>query len=143
MKDLINYALNILSRKNIDYADIRIGRDINESIVLKNKVVEGVEKGESIGFGIRVLKNGAWGFASSHNLSKQGVERIAKQAIEVAGASAVVRGERVVLAKADKITRSYKTPIQKDPLKVSISDKLQLMSDIENIMRKEIGRAHV
>lgn len=135
LRDLINHALNLLSSQGIEYADIRIGQNTSESIVLKNQVAEEVEKGESFGFGIRVLSNGSWGFASSHDVSKKGIERIAKEALLVAKASSVAQGERVILAKADKAAGQYRTSIEKDPFKVSLSDKLSLMSDIEAEIR--------
>lgn len=139
MKDLISHALNLLSNKSIEYTDVRIGQNTSEYIVLKNQVAEEVEKGESLGFGIRILKNGSWGFAASHDLSKKGIERTVKKAIEVAEASAVAKDKKVILAEAEKIVGSYKTEVKKDPFAVSLSEKLRLMTDIEKEMRTVKG----
>ena len=51
------------------YADVRVIRRIEESINIKSTRVEGVQSGETEGFGVRVLVDGAWGFAASHHLS--------------------------------------------------------------------------
>ena len=56
------------------YADIRILDNHTESIRVKNGVVESLNSSESIGFGIRVLVDGAWGFSSSHDLNPKEID---------------------------------------------------------------------
>ncbi|MFO1452811.1 MAG: DNA gyrase modulator [Lysobacterales bacterium] len=50
--------------------------------------VQGVMNGESTGVGIRVIVNGAWGFAATNELSQAGVVRAAQQAAAIAKANA-------------------------------------------------------
>ena len=47
-----------------------------------------------MGFGVRALVDGAWGFASSDRLSEDEIDRVTGLAIETALASALVAGER-------------------------------------------------
>jgi len=142
MKDLINYGLNLLSGSGIEYADIRIGRYASEDVALRNQIAETVDKSESYGIGIRVLKNGAWGFAATHDVTKEGIKKTGKKAIEVAEASALVGGEKVMLSEADVIKDTYKTPYKKDPFAVSLSEKLKMMSALETEMKKVKGVTH-
>ena len=65
MRDLTDRALATAAVRGAEYADVRIVRRRDESIAVKTGRVEGVASGESEGFGIRVLVDGAWGFASS------------------------------------------------------------------------------
>jgi TldD protein len=47
--------------------------------------------------GVRVLVNGAWGFASSCNLTNDEIDHITTQAMDIAYASGLVSGEKVDL----------------------------------------------
>ena len=63
MRDLTDRALDTASVQGATYADVRVVRRLDESIAIKSGRVEGVASGESEGFGVRVLVDGAWGFA--------------------------------------------------------------------------------
>ena len=69
MRDLTERALDTATSLGAGYADVRVVRRLDESIAIKTGRVEGVASGESEGFGVRVLVDGAWGFASSHILT--------------------------------------------------------------------------
>ena len=81
MRDLTSRALDTATALGATYADVRVIRRLEESINIKSTRVEGVQSGESEGFGVRVLVDGAWGFASSHDLSNTEADRVAAQAI--------------------------------------------------------------
>src|SRR5687768_5294029 len=49
------------------YADIRINRYRRESIATRERQVQNVSRSASYGLGLRVLVNGAWGFAATNN----------------------------------------------------------------------------
>ena len=72
MKDLTDRALDTATALGAGYADVRVVRRRDESVAVKTGRVEGVASGESEGFGVRVLVDGAWGFASSHVLTRRG-----------------------------------------------------------------------
>jgi TldD protein len=64
MRDLAQLALDTATQGGAGYADVRVVRRAEESIVVKSGRVEGVSFGESEGFGVRVLVDGAWGCRS-------------------------------------------------------------------------------
>ena len=77
MRDLTSRALDTATALGATYADVRVVRRLEESITIKSGRVEGVAGGESEGFGVRVLVDGAWGFAASHTLSTAEADRVA------------------------------------------------------------------
>ena len=100
MRDLANRALNIAQQLGASYVDVRVMERTTEGIDVKNGRVEGISSGTSSGFNVRVIVDGAWGFASSANMDDAEAERVARQAIQIARASALVAGigqERQVL----------------------------------------------
>src|SRR5215467_7342478 len=127
MKDLIEYALNIAKLKWARYADIRIIDRREQVVSVKNGNVDGIGDQYSQGFGVRVLINNSWGFASSAYLNKSEIERVTALAVQIAKASGVVPGERVDLGDAVKTIGKYTTPIRVDPFSVSLEEKLGLL----------------
>src|SRR5215207_6257239 len=87
MRDLTDRALDTATSLGAGYADVRVVRRLSESISIKTGRVEGVASGESEGFGIRVLVDGAWGFAGSHVLTAAEADRVAGEAVRIAKAS--------------------------------------------------------
>ena len=72
--------------KGAEYADVRFENRSNELSRIYDGKIEELLNNRSIGFGVRVLVNGAWGFAGSNNLEK--TEETVLKAIEIARASA-------------------------------------------------------
>ncbi|MBA4319865.1 MAG: peptidase C69, partial [Flavobacterium sp.] len=121
----------------VDYGDVRLINSNSEHIALRNGNVEGAKIGESKGYGIRVIKDGAWGFAASNNFSKESIEETVKKAIEVARASAKTIKEKIQLDKSKLQKESYKTKVIKDPFSVSIEDKVKILLECDKKMRTD------
>lgn len=124
LKDLIDRALNYAQLQQVEYADIRLIQNHTETMVVKNGVVEALNYSESTGFGVRTLVSGAWGFASSHDLSAQEIERITALAIEIARASSRAPGSQIDLGPPVTSHGKYQTPIEIDPFALSQETKL-------------------
>ncbi|HOJ23090.1 MAG TPA: DNA gyrase modulator, partial [Armatimonadota bacterium] len=101
MEDLTQRALDRARQAGASYADVRVVRRTTEEILVKNGHVEAVEAGESTGFGVRVVVDGAWGFASSRQVDADEMERVAELATRIARASALVQREEVDLAPVE------------------------------------------
>ena len=139
MKDLIDRALNLARVRGAQYADMRVVENCTESMLVKNGVVEALNYHDEIGFGVRVLADGAWGFASSRELSFQEVDRVTALAFEIAKASALTRGEKTDLGPAVTSQGVYHTPLQIDPFNISQQEKLDLLLKADREMSKVEG----
>jgi len=134
-------ALNVARQLGASYVDVRVMERTTEGINVKNGHVEGVSSKLSSGFNLRVLVNGAWGFAASARMDDAEVERVAKQAVQIARASALVAGEPVKLAPLPPQRGTYKTPFQQDPFALPLNQKVQLLLDADAAMRSAKGVA--
>src|SRR5260370_35934285 len=141
MCDLANKVLNIAQQLGASYADVRVVERTTEGIDVKNGRVEGISSGTSSGFNVRVIVDGAWGFASSANMDDAEADRVAKQAIRIARASALVAGEPVRLSPLAPQHGFYRTPMQKDPFSIPLNQKVQLLLDADAAMRSVQGVA--
>ncbi|WP_426670861.1 TldD/PmbA family protein [Mucilaginibacter sp. McL0603] len=127
-KELADVALNTAKAKGATYADIRIGRYLNQFVITRENKVLNVVNTESFGVGIRVLANGCWGFAASNVVTKEGVAKTAERAVAVAKANAKIGGTPVELAPQKGYGEvSWKTPIEKSAFEVPIKEKVDLL----------------
>ena len=124
MRDLTERALDTASAMGAGYADVRVVRRLDESISIKSGRVEGVASGESEGFGVRVLVDDAWGFASSHVLTAAEADRVAGQAVRIARASATALRRPTVLDGRPPAQGTYETRLEEDPFAVSMETKI-------------------
>ena len=124
MPDLTDRALDTASVQGATYADVRVVRRLEESIAVKSGRVEGVASGESEGFGVRVLVDGAWGFAASHVLTAAEADRVAAQAVRIARASATALRDRTRLDDRPPARGTFETPWQVDPFTVPLETKI-------------------
>ena len=140
MKDLMMRAIDFAKLRGARYADVRVVQAIEQNITVKNGVVQTLANEETQGFGVRVLADGAWGFASSRDLSAPEVDRVTALALQIARASALVAGKRPVeLGPAVTSVGSYATPFQIDPFAISTDDKLGLLFAADAAMARVAG----
>ena len=133
-KELADVALNTAKSKGASYADIRIGRYLNQFVVTRENKVLNVANTESFGVGIRVIVNGCWGFAAGNVVTKDGVAKTAERAVAVAKANAKVGGAPVQLAPQKGYGEvSWKTPIEKNAFEVPIKEKVDLLLNANSI----------
>jgi len=132
-------ALDTATARGADYADVRFGAVHDEHVEVRNGVVSGLADSESFGFSVRVLRDGAWGFASSADISDAEIDRVAAKAVEVANASAKVKGLGISLAPAGKHIDSYTTPYEVDPATVPVEERVRYLLDVEKEIRANKG----
>ncbi len=135
MRDLAMRALDTANQRGADYADVRIVRLKAESVVVRNRNVEALTADESLGFGVRVIVGGYWGFAASHRMTLDAADEIAAEAVRVAKASAIVHGPRADIGPPQASSGTYRTPVQKDPFAVSLDDKIALLLRVNEQMQ--------
>ena len=127
MNDLAIQALDTAVAAGADYADVRAVVDETESLTVQDQRVEGVARETSRGIGIRVLVDGAWGFAGTARLDRASLDDAAARAVAIARASATARLRPVVLAPVEVLVGEYVTPHDVDPFGVAAEEKLQLL----------------
>jgi TldD protein len=136
MKELIRNVLDLAILKGAEYADIRIVHRQNEEIEVKNGRVEALTQDEDLGFGIRLLFQGAWGFTCSSKVSRGEMEAVFGKALRIAKASSKIKGKEIVFLPGSPVIDRYKTPISIDPFNVPPEAKLDLLLKADEIIRR-------
>jgi TldD protein len=139
MWDYCQNALDTARLRGATYADVRVMHHRQRDLTTKSGRVGTLGQTESIGLGIRVVANGAWGFASTDQLTRQGVSACAAQAVAIAKASALAKKDDVRLAPEGTYVDSWVGPCLKDPFEIPLDTQLQLLLSVDNAMRKVKG----
>jgi TldD protein len=128
IQDYLLTALQAASDSGARYADVREVLTESQSLATRGSAVEAVDHSESLGYGVRVLVAGAWGYAAS---ARAGDDRtaadVARRAVAVAKASATAINRPVELVPEAGHVDEWSTPVDRDPFDVSLEDKLQLL----------------
>ncbi len=127
-KVMADVALNTARSLGATYADARIGRYLNQYVFTREKMVQNTVNTESFGIGIRVITNGTWGFASTNDVTPDGIKKATELAVSVAKANSKIQTEDVVLAPVKGTGDvSWKTPLEKNAMEVPVSEKVDLL----------------
>ncbi|MFN2454040.1 MAG: TldD/PmbA family protein [Pyrinomonadaceae bacterium] len=139
-KELADVALNAARERGAQYADIRISRTLNQFVNTRENRVEGVTNTETYGFGVRVLVDGAWGFAASSNVQKEEIARVAERAVSIAKANKAIQRNRISLVPVEKYPDAkYVTPVVRDPFTVPLSEKVDYLLKVNAEAQKVKG----
>lgn len=144
LKGLADAALATAKQLGASYADIRINRYRNQFLFTRDRRVQNIVNTEDFGFGVRVIVDGTWGFASSSAVTRDDVAAITRQAVGIAKANKIVNTDPVRLAPVEPYPDAeWNTPVKKDPFEVPIQPKIDLLLQINEEALKVPGATFV
>jgi TldD protein len=136
-KKLADAALNAAKSKGATYADVRLGRYLNQFIITREQKVLNIVNTESYGAGIRVIANGTWGFAATNEVTADKIAKTAEQAVAIAKANSKLQQEPVQLAPVQSYGEAaWKTPIEKNAFSIPVSEKVDLLMAVNQAAMK-------
>ncbi|SEK68788.1 TldD protein [Methanobrevibacter gottschalkii] len=123
MEEYIDLFEKVIAKTSsqIDYIDIRAGIGDNTSILMKDGNVDEINTGMSLAARVRVLNNGAWGFAYTTDLSK--INEITDTAIRFSNS---LKGD-VELSETDIIKDKISVDVKIPFSDISIEEKKDIM----------------
>src|SRR5580693_9346839 len=139
MWDLCTNALDTARLRGATYADVRMMHLRQRDLTTKNGQVGTLAQSESIGISIRALAHGAWGFASTDRLTREGVSACAGEAVSIAKASSLAKRGDVVMAPESSFVDSWQSPFRKDPFELPLENQLSLLLAADAEMRRVKG----
>ncbi|MGH3022731.1 MAG: TldD/PmbA family protein [Gaiellaceae bacterium] len=136
MDALADHALDAAVAAGAGYADARIVQRRAQHVATKNGEVDTVSDAETEGVGVRVLVDGAWGFAGDPRLTEKGARDAALRAVSFARASASRARGPVELAPVSPVSGDYEASFERDPVEVPLEEKIALCLAAEEGMRR-------
>ena len=115
---------------NAEHADFRLERLRSQRLTLRDGALVDGSEGDDLGFAVRVVVDGTWGFAAGNGLTVDEVVRVTEQAVRVASVAKPISLERIALAD-EPIYRdaTWVSAYEIDPFDVPVSDKVDLLSE--------------
>ena len=127
INELAMEALQAAKDAGASYADVRLGRYRRQLVATRERQVTNVSDSESFGVGLRTLVNGSWGFAATSDVSRAGVQKIAREAARIARAARAAQHRPVTLAPVEPVAGTWRQPVRIDPLEVPLEEKVALL----------------
>lgn len=137
MDDLIAKAIDKAEKRGASFAEVRVFGYKYEQISTRDGQIESCGIYNDRGYGIRVIKNGAWGFASTAIIDESTVDDIANLAIKEAEATSKVQKNPIVLTEEPIIKNKYKTPFKINPFDIPIEDKIEILMLSDRIIMEK------
>jgi TldD protein len=144
MRKLADAALQRARELGAEHADFRLERIRSQDLSLRDARLEGSRDGEDVGFSVRVLHHGTWGFASAVDLTPEHAVRAAEQAVDLAVTARPLCPTPVELADEpvyDDLT--WVSDYQINPFSVPDADKVALMAEYSRRVLDQDGVDHV
>ncbi|UUL83837.1 TldD/PmbA family protein [Sphingomonas qomolangmaensis] len=127
-RKLADAGLSAASQGGASYCDVRVGRYLRQFVLTREANVQNVVNTESSGVGVRVIADGAWGFAATNTMTPEAVAEATRLAIAIARANAKSQTAPVRLAPAKGVGEvSWRTPIQRNAMEVPLKEKVDLL----------------
>jgi TldD protein len=139
MLDIARTAVEAATKAGADYADARAVTEETESLTVKNQEMEGIDRAQTTGVGIRVIVNGFWGFAATARTDEAEVTRTAELAVAIAKAAARLPRDPIELAPAEPVKATWESPVQQDPFTVALEEKVALLMEASRRMQQVQG----
>ncbi len=124
-------ALKQAENLGADYAEIRYEDMTKNFVELRDGVFHTLTQRKMQGYGIRILVNGAWGFAATTKNLKDAVEDAYRMAV---AASRAVR-DKISLADAPVIHDEVKTKMRERPADVPMEEKIAYILRLEKMLK--------
>lgn len=136
-RNFADAAIATAAGNGASYSDIRFCRNRNQSVSAREDKPNGISDNNSLGFGIRVLANGTWGFASSHVITAEVISQKARLACEIAKANSILQKQPVTLTGNKAYTDKWSTPVKVNPFSIPISEKLDFLLGLNSRALKD------
>lgn len=135
--DIVADALSSAARRGAPYADVRVVEERRLDVATRNGQTARLDDAWTRGVGVRVLADGAWGFAAAADLSPSGVDALVARALDTARASALIATTPLTLAPDDVASGAWSNPVQVDPWSISVAERLDLLREADATLRRE------
>jgi TldD protein len=126
------------------HADFRAERIRTGSIGLRDATLDSVSDDADLGIAVRVVHEGAWGFASGIDRTPAAAARLAEQAVATARLSRVLSSDPVELADEPvHADRTWVSSYEINPFDVPATDRIALLTELSQGLLGADGVDHV
>jgi TldD protein len=143
-RELAGAALNRAGELGAEHADFRLERIRVGSLSLRDAQLDSSTDTEDVGLAVRVVHDGAWGFASGIARTADAAARLAEQAVATAKVSRVLSSEPVVLAPEPVYSDvTWVSAYNLNPFDVPEAERTDRLTELSERLLSSDGVDHV
>jgi TldD protein len=120
-------VLDTAAKAGATYADVQFWTIRQEDVAVRNGDVRNASDTSSIGYAVRALVDGSWGFAGSDRFGDDAFDLTAARATALAKAAARAPDRIRAVLPTEKIVAHYETPMTHDPATVTLSGRANML----------------
>ena len=141
---LADAALASARQRGADHADFRLERIREGTLRLRDGQLDTSADTEDLGIAVRVVHDGAWGFASGVDRTPEAAATLSEQAIAAARVSRVLSSDPVVLAEEPVYAgASWISAYDVDPFDVAEDERIGRLAELSDRLLSAHGVDHV
>ena len=141
---LADAALGNARLRGAEHADFRLERIRVGTLRLRDGQLDTSADTEDLGIAVRVVHDGAWGFASGVDRTPEAAATLAEQAIAAARVSRVLSSDPVVLADEPVYAKtSWISAYDVDPFDVAEDERIRRLAELSDRLLSADGVDHV
>jgi TldD protein len=125
LKDILSKPIAEAKKLGAEYAEARAETLFKTMLTLKEGRVEAAKQGVEKGVALRVLVDGAWGFASIGSLNPEILVNAVSEACKMAKAASLRLKHPINLANAPTVEDCVQFKPKKNPADVNMQDKIK------------------
>ncbi len=134
LDELAEAALDEARKGGATYADFRLESHRRQALEAKERDLERVTDSSTMGFAVRVLVDGAWGFCASDRLFESEAAAAARRACRMASELSRIGDYRVRLAPEEPHVGEWESDYRIDPFDVSLEEKAGYLLEVNDIV---------
>jgi TldD protein len=144
LRRLADAALQRARDFGVEHVDFRLERIRTQDLTLRDAALQGATDNEQLGFAVRVILDGTWGFASTMVLTAESAIHTAEEAVHVAQVARAMSSERIELADEPvHKDMTWVSAYDVDPFAIPLADKVALLRDWSERLLAHDAVAHV
>jgi len=133
MRETIERVLKSAKQKGAVFADLRLTQASGTSVLVQDGRADKVATGVSQGAGVRVLVDGAWGFAPTNNPTPEELERCLDDAVNMARAAAPSVTDHGMVAEVEPVEAKVASKFERDPREVPLEERVKNAYELERV----------
>jgi TldD protein len=138
MEDLVQYVIKTASSKGVQYAEARLHIDTGSAVTLTNGVPEPVQLARAKGVAVRILVDGAMGFASTNDLLRESLSQAVDVAYRTAKASERLLAKPIRLSKEKAEQSRWESKVQRSFADIGTEEKFRVLEEVERNLQPSV-----
>ena len=136
MREMIQQILDAALARGVSFADLRVAEGEATSVSVEDGRADKIASSKLSGAGLRVLVDGAWGFAPTNIVSRQELLRCLDDALKMARTAVGNVTDPGMVAEVEPVEASVEAEARIMPSEVPLEERVQAIFEMERVARE-------